>query len=189
MNNVKETKTIEFNINFGGFYESHNKYMIDNSIANYFDADDVDSVNESDIDNVDFKAMEYNFGSEWLELFSNEFHHLALEYKGIDSPSYYNYETDKIIASIKTVDVDNLINELKHDIDFVEYVNENSQSYDGFNSFYVGFNNVIDNKAVFMTYYTDYLTESNKDMVMGFFQDIYVDAEFNKEKHLYTLEG
>ena len=113
MNNQKEKNKVEFNINFGGFYESNNSYMIDNAIASYFDADDVDCVKESDMDNVDYKAMQYNYGSEWLDLYNNEFNHLTLEYKGIDSPDYYNFETDQIIVSIKTNDVDNLINELK----------------------------------------------------------------------------
>jgi hypothetical protein len=187
MNNQKEKNKVEFNINFGGFYESNNSYMIDNAIASYFDADDVDCVKESDMDNVDYKAMQYNYGSEWLDLYNNEFNHLTLEYKGIDSPDYYNFETDQIIVSINTNDVDNLINELKNDIDFVKYVDDNSKSYDGFNSFYVGFDNVTDNKAVFMTYYTDYLTTTNKDLVWGFWQDIYVNVEFNKELHLYKV--
>jgi hypothetical protein len=69
----------------------------------------------------------------------------------------------------------------------VQYVDDNSQSYDGFNSFYVGFDNVTDNKAVFMTYYTDYLTTTNKDLVWGFWEDIYANVEFTKEVHLYKV--
>ena len=65
----------------------------------------------------------------------------------------------------------------------IEYIDQNSQSYDGFHSHYIGFNEVIKNKAVFMTYYTDYLTELNKDKIKYIYEDIYIDIELLEEKN------
>ena len=143
-------KQVEFNLNFGGFYESIHSYMIDNSIADFYDKD-IDDIYEDDkiYNEIDFKA----------------------------SPEYYNFETDKINASINEFAIDNIIKNANHDL--IEYINENSQSYDGFHSHYIGFNEVIKNKAVFMTYYTDYLTELNKDKIKYIYEDIFIDVEFN----------
>jgi len=181
----KEKNVIEFNINFGGFYESNASYMIDNAIANYFNVDDIDSVNESDIENIDYKAMQNEYGEQWLDLYK-EILPFGVGYVGIESPEYYNFETDKIIARTHINTVNRLIDELQHNYDFIEWLDDASASYDGFNSYYQGFDQVKTNKAVFMTYYTDYLSENNKDDINDFIYDIWVDVEFNKQKHLYT---
>ena len=58
---------IEFNLNFGGLYESIHSYMIDDSIANYYDKD-IEDIYEDDkiYDQIDFKAMQKNYCIEWL---------------------------------------------------------------------------------------------------------------------------
>jgi len=180
MNNEKEKNVIEFNINFGGFYESNASYQIDNSIASYFNADDIDSVNESDIDNIDYKAMQDAYGEQWLDLYK-EYLSFGVGYVGIDSPDYYNFETDKIIARTHVNTVDRIIKELQHNYDFIEWLDDASVSYDGFNSFYQGFEQVKTNKAVFMTYYTDFITKNNIEDINNFLYDIWVDIEFIKE--------
>jgi len=43
-------KQVEFNLNFGGFYESIHSCMIDDSIANYYDKD-IEGFNNKDEDN------------------------------------------------------------------------------------------------------------------------------------------
>lgn len=155
---------IEFNINFGGFYESIHSHIVNSVIANHFDHDDYYDVDDDDIDTVDINAMQEDYAEQWLEHYK-EIIPFGIGYVGIDSPDYYNYETDKIIARISTTKVDELIETLEHDYKFVKWLDNNSQSYDGFHSWYTGFEQVKTNKAVFMTYYTDYLTEQNTESV------------------------
>jgi len=173
-------KEIEFNLNFGGFYESIHSHKIDDSISNYYDKDIDDIYDDPKIyDQIDFKAMQKNYCIEWLDEYLkivDNHNQLNIEFKGIDSPKYYNFETDKINAVINESIVDSIIKDANHDL--IEYINENSQSYDGCHSWYVGFEKVTTNKAVFMTYYTDYLTQLNKDKIIYIYEDIYIDIEW-----------
>lgn len=168
---------IEFNINFGGFYESMPMRIIELEISSYFDKEDYYEVSDDDIDTVDINAMQIDYCEQWLELYK-EIITFGVGFVGIDSPDYYNFETDKITVRIGTNRVNELIETLKHDIDFVEWLDDNSQSYDGFHSWYTGFEQVKTNKAVFMTYYTDYLTEQNKEVIDYFYDSIWCDIAF-----------
>ena len=153
---------IDFNLNFGGFYESMHSYNIDNAIAYHYDVDSIDGVEDKDIDNVDYTKMQTEYAEQWLNEY-NTITGLGLTYNGITSPSYYNFETDTINATINVEVVGNLINAAEPEL--INYINEASQSCDGFASFYEGFDKVLTNKAVFMTYYTDWLTSHNKEDV------------------------
>ena len=179
-----KNKQVEFNLNFGGFYESIHSYMIDNFIADFYDKDIEDIYEDNKIyDEIDFKAMKKNYCIEWLSEYLNiidNHNQLNIKFKGIESPEYYNFETDKINASINEFAIDHIIKNANYDL--IEYINENSQSYDGFNSWYIGFEEVIKNKAVFMTYYTDYLTQLNKDKINYIYEDIFIDVELKGGK-------
>tara|TARA_R100001377_G_C3114522_1_gene83792 strand:+ start:38 stop:583 length:546 start_codon:yes stop_codon:yes gene_type:complete len=170
----KNNNTIEFNINFGGFYESIHSHMIESVIANHFDHDDYYDVDDNDIDTVDINAMQLDYCEQWLEHYK-EIIPFGVGFVGIDSPDYYNFETDKITVRIGTNRVNELIDTSKHDYDFIEWLDDASQSYDGFNSFYQGFEQVKINKAVFMMYYTDYITEQNKETIEYFWDSIWPD--------------
>jgi len=172
MNKIKQSK-LEFNINFGGFYESTHNYMIESSAYSLLDIDfdDYDARDTVD-DTIDWNAMQKQYSIDWLELFNSEFN-LDIEFKGIDSPSYYNYETDKIIGSIDWSEFTELETKMLDNDDFIEYVNDNSKSYDGFNSFYDGIDAVGENSAIMMMYITDYLLKEYSDNNHG--ESIYID--------------
>ena len=170
----KNNNTIEFNINFGGFYESIHSHIVNTVIANHFDYDDYDDVDDNDIDTVDINAMQLDYCEQWLEHYK-EIIPFGVGFVGIDSPDYYNFETDKITVRIGTNRVNELIDTSKHDYEFIEWLDDASQSYDGFNSFYQGFEQVKINKAVFMMYYTDYITEQNKETIEYFWDSIWPD--------------
>ena len=175
----KDNNIIEFNINFGGFYESIHSHIIDTVIASHFDHDDINDVNDDDIDTVDINAMQIEYCEQWLDLYK-EIIPFGVGFVGIDSPDYYNYETDKITVRIGTNRVNELIDTLKHDYEFIEWLDDASQSYVGFNSWYQGFEQVITNKAVFMTYYTDYITEQNNETIEYFWDSIWPDIALFK---------
>jgi hypothetical protein len=184
MQNNAKIKQVEFNLNFGGFYESIHSYKIDDCIADFYNKA-IEYIYEDDkiYDQIDFKTMQKNYCIEWLSEYLkivDNHNQLNIKFKGIESPEYYNFETDKINASINEFAIDHIIKNANHDL--IEYINENSQSYDGFHSHYIGFNEVIKNKAVFMTYYTDYLTKLNKEKINYIYEDIYVDIKLKGGK-------
>lgn len=183
-------KTIKFNLDFGGFYESFHIDMIERSIACYFDEDgegleyndlfDNPNFNEDDID---FHAMQLDYAKQWFDLYYNKvFPHGY--FAGIESPKYYNFETDKIVVEISESKVHDIIMESCSNYDIRDFIDEQSQSYDGFYSYYEGFDNVKKNPAVFMTYYTRYLSELHQDQIDCFYEDIWVDVQFKKKKEI-----
>ena len=186
--NKMKKKTIKFNLDFGGFYESTHNWIIENSIANHFsieDCFDYNDLEDKDLDKVDFKAMQKDYAEQWFDLYYQKvFPHGY--FVGIDSPEYYNFETDKIEVEISASKVNNIIGDACSDCDLIDYIEENSQSYDGFQSWYVGFTKVRKNPAVFMNYYTRFLSEKHKDIIDGFWEDIgYIDvALIEKQKEV-----
>lgn len=183
------TKTIKFNLDFGGFYESIHQHMIELSIANHYDTDQIGvdygdlydnpSFNENDID---FHAMQLDYAKQWFEMYKTHiFSHGNFD--GIESPKYYNFETDKIVVEINEIKVHDIIETSCSDYDVRDFIDEQSQSYDGFYSYYEGFDNVKKNPSIFMNYYTRYLSELHKDDIEYFFEHIYIEVQFkNKEK-------
>lgn len=175
MNN-KEKNKLDFNINFGGFYESTHDFMIESSAYSMLDIDFDDNDNDDNdsyyaardkLENtIDWQAMQKQYCIDWLDLFNNEFD-LDIEYKGLDSPSAYNYETDKIIGAIDWLTFTELESKMLANSDFIDYVNENSKSYDGFNSFYEGIDAVGENSAIMMMYITDYLLKKYSENNYG----------------------
>ena len=173
-------KTIKYNLDFGGFYESIHNWNIENSIASHFDVDSYDDLSDDDVDIIDFKAMRLDYAKQWFNLYyQNVFSHG--DFIGIDSPSYYNFETDKIEVEISASKVNQIIEACCNDYEARDFIDNHSQSYDGFNSFYEGFDNVKKNPAVFMNYYTRYLSEINKDEINDFFDSIWVDVQFTNK--------
>ena len=172
-------KTITYNLDFGGFYESTHNWVIENSIASHFDVDDYYSINDSQLDNIDFEAMQLDYAKQWFDLYYQKvFSHG--DFVGIDSPSYYNFETDKIEVEISASKV-NQIEASCSDYELRDFIDTHSQSYDGFNSYYEGFDNVKKNPSVFMNYYTRYLSEMHKEDMEYFFEAIWVDVQFTNE--------
>jgi hypothetical protein len=68
-----------------------------------------------------------------------------INYKGLDSPSYYNFATDVIIGEISDEDSLELMNAIQKDDELLEYIQKRTKSYDGFISFYT-FDEVLENK-------------------------------------------
>lgn len=147
---------MEIQIEFGGFYGYHDEY-IDWIIDDY----------GIDFDNVDIKATSKDYAENWLHRF-NMFCHLSLEFVGIDSPKYYNYRTDRIIAKINDKDIECLMECVDY-VEFCEYANPRLTSYDGFISFYNGLDDLVersknddDDKAILLGMVCDYLIEVNE---------------------------
>lgn len=147
---------MEIQIEFGGFYGYHDEY-IDCMIDDY----------GIDFDNVDIKATSDDYAVNWLHRF-NSYCNLNLEFVGIDSPKYYNYRTDRIVAKINDEDIERLMEFVDY-VEFYEYANPRLTSCSGFISFYNGLDDLIersqnddDDKAILLGIVCDYLIEVNE---------------------------
>ena len=180
-------KTIKYNLDFGGFYESIHSYSIESSIANHFDKESFYDISESQMDSIDFNAMQLDYAKQWFQLYYDKvFSHGY--FVGIDSPEYYNFETDKIEVEISASKVNQIMMDACSNHELIDYIDTNSQSYDGFHSYYVGFTNVCKNPSVFMNYYTRYLSEMHQDDIEYFFESIYVHPRMSYEFKAYNEE-
>jgi hypothetical protein len=179
-NNAFDKKLTTFKLDFGGFYESIGSWMIDKSIAEYFDKEEIHDVEEDKLDNIDYNAMQDEYARQYFDLYQQKTNFNFATYAGIESPEYYNFETDTILVEMSTAKIIDIIEECHANPEIIDYIDEQSQSYDGFYSYYEGFDEVIKNPAVFMSYYTRYLSEFYKDDLEYIWENIWVDVVFKE---------
>ena len=178
-NNAFDKKLTTFRLDFGGFYESIHSWMIDKSIAEHFDKEEIHDVDEDKLDNIDYKAMKDDYARQYFDIYKEKVLHWG-DYAGIESPEYYNFETDTILVEMSTAKIIDIIDDCSVDYEIRDYIDEQSQSYDGFHSYYEGFDEVVKNPAVFMMYYTRYLSELYKDDLEYIWENIWVDVVFKE---------
>ena len=156
---------MEIQIEFGGFYGYHEEY-IDNRIDDY----------EIDYDNVDWNATFKEYAKNWLWRFNN-MSNLDLEFISVDSPKFYNFRTDRIIANVPSECASKMLQYTKME-DFQQYANEQLTSCDGYISF---FDNIDD--LVIKAYKSD----DDMALLLGLICDyIIVHEEINE--YIYELE-
>ena len=143
-------KRLEFALEFGGFYHSHHSETIDNDIASY----------DYDWEKIDYKKTHDNYCKGLLESVNNELD-INLEFVELDSPREYNFTTDKIITSIPHKEFADLKQEYINDTEFVDWINEESRSRDGFSSFYSGLDAIIKEDDILLQYIFRYINIEN----------------------------
>ena len=143
-----------FLIDFGGFYHSIHSDNIENRIE-YFEIDE---------NNVNYKETYNSYCIEFIDSL-NDMLELELKFIQIDSPKFYNFTTDKIEAEINENDFNKLKDTYLNSNEFIDYVNENSKSRDGFTSFYNGFNEVIKEDEILLQYMFNYILNEYADEI------------------------
>ena len=93
---------------------------------------------------------------------------LDLNFIQIDSPKFYNFTTDKIEVEINENDFNKLKDTYLNSNEFIDYVNENSKSYDGFISFYNDFNEVIEEDEILLQYMFNYILKEYADEIENY---------------------
>ena len=93
---------------------------------------------------------------------------LNLKFIKIHSPKFYNFNTDEIIAEINENDFNKLKDTYLNSNEFIDYVNENSKSYNGFKSFYNGFNEVIKKDEILLQYMFNYILKEYADEIENY---------------------
>ena len=147
----------KFLIDFGGFYHSIHSDEIDSRIEHF----------EIDEDNINYKETCNSYCIEFIDSI-NDMLELGLKFIQIDSPKFYNYSTDKIEVEINENDFNKLKDTYLNSNEFIDYVNENSKSYDGFISFYNGFNEVVKEDEILLQYMFNYILKEYADEIENY---------------------
>jgi len=156
-------------INFGGFYESHHGYIIDNAVAYEIGAIDPDT-GEIDHDKLydfnDWDSVAIDYAQQWLEMLNSE---LDTEFRFISlyRPRQYNFSTDTITAHVEPNDLLKVFkaikeNDLKSDV--FRIIRDRTTSCDGYAAFYR---------------YGDIFEKENHHFLIEFMIDALLDA-FNE---------
>jgi len=174
----------ETRLTFGGFYESIHSNNIDNLIECYIEYYNEENNTNKEYDDFDFdySKMHNQYIKQYCDLLEdyilNEYN-LDIKFTDLQliSPSYYNYETDKIECKINKPST--LMDYFKTHYDFLEYLESATQSYSGYTSHY-DYDGALNNKNnILMLYIFKYIcNEFEKD---NYFDDIYLDIELEKE--------
>jgi hypothetical protein len=157
-----------FLIDFGGFYHSIHSDEIDSRIENEVY---MDELNE---DNVNYKETCNSYCNEFIDSL-NDMLELNLKFIQIDSPKFYNFTTDKIEAEINENDFNKLKDTYLNSNEFIDYVNENSKSRDGFTSFYNGFNEVVKEDEILLQYMFNYILKEYADEIENYIFEMYFE--------------
>lgn len=165
-------------LDFGGFYGSLHSELIEEMLNRYFDF-------EIDDDKVNYKMLNFDYSKQWLEYFNDwlisEYEaNLKLELLEIISPKEYNFATDVLLVEYKKKDLQKLIND-----DVISFINKRSKSYDGFISYYEGYNEVKKDLEILFQYVMLYYIEMyNDEQYMNDYFDNNGDDLIYKDNYL-----
>ena len=160
--NIKASEHIKTTINFGGFYNSIHDDNIEWACESFYSDDNGNCNWDIILDRVDFKKIRGVYIDLYCDLFSDwlkENYNLAIKFKNISlsSPREYNFETDKILCDIDSVENESLINTMYAKPAFLDWVKDRTKSRSGFISFY-DFDDVMNDKnEIFSVYALEYL--------------------------------
>tara|TARA_S200002703_G_C3745898_1_gene229488 strand:- start:200 stop:736 length:537 start_codon:yes stop_codon:yes gene_type:complete len=173
---------IDTTINFGGFYESIHFGNIESVIESYYEDGNYP---EYHFDNIDYKKTEQSYIEDYCSKLSNYIFNeygLKIDFKNLKiwSPSYYNYNTDKIDCFVNKSQSNKLTNHFKSNDDFLKFLKDRTQSYSGYHSFYT-FEQALNNKDnILIMYLLEFLSNefNEKEVVYG---EIEFDVHLLKE--------
>ena len=119
---------------FPGFYNSVLDSMLENDLESYLEENDL---KYEDIESkLNFKEAALAMSQAWLKIF-NEYCPFSLKFQDINSPKFYNFTTDRLIALISLKDLRRLVKYVKPHEDILEgVIKKHFTSRDGFMSFY-----------------------------------------------------
>jgi len=157
-------------VNFGGFYNTIHDDITERALAYEIDGgvDDDGEINGDvmwDVPSAIYKQANVLYCKEWLELF-NEWAGLGLEFNALQSPRFYNFETDVIIAHYNDADYANVE---KYITDFYleDALDENiktvTTSCDGYHAFYSA-DELKEDRDLFLSVMLDVVLEHYRDI-------------------------
>ena len=164
-------KQVETTINFGGFYHSIHDGNIESMIESSYDGGNYP---EYHFDNIDHKKTEQSYIEDYCSKFTNYIlneYGITINFKDLKiwSPSEYNFNTDKIDCFVSKSQSNKLTNHFKKNDDFLKFLKDRTQSYDGYWSFYT-FDEALNNKDnKLIMYLLEFLSNefNEKEVVYG----------------------
>jgi len=130
---------LETTIPFSGFYESIHSSLLDEEQERIFHNDHGETISSELVDRfwVAFNCSQAlnHYAQNYCEAFAYELSLETLEFQALSSPKYYNYETDRILASIDLAEVKTIHEKTDKKV-LREEIKKRFTSYDGFMSFY-----------------------------------------------------
>jgi hypothetical protein len=119
----------KISIQFGGFYGSYHEATLDSLVEEYIG-------NIEDVSSDVWHELMVRYSKAWLDEF-NDIFGTSLEFDVLWQPSYYNYDSDEIIAIIDSSDIRKLIRQArKNEPELIKYLKYITESRDGYISFY-----------------------------------------------------
>ena len=100
--------THEILIPFAGFYNSWHDSELDQALDTICSNDSgkiYTSIRDLCFTNIDWSLVYREYAREYTELFAIKFNLPSLKFLRLMSPKYYNFETDRILASIDSDDL------------------------------------------------------------------------------------
>jgi len=169
-------KKIETKIEFGGFYESIHSHWIDSRIESYYEDDDLPEYHE---DNIDYKKTNDSYIEDYCSKFES---YILNEYKlnidfeniSLNSPKFYNFETDTIDCDVDKKQAKKLINHFNKDCNFKMFLKNRTTSYDGYMSFYTYDQAINDKDNILIMYLLEFLANQFNEKVI-----VYGEIEFD----------
>ena len=138
MNKNKHLIVIPFN----GFYESISDTQLEDAIRDTFRTDACEDYPEiPDLPSSYYKAIRIAYAKEYVSAFNHAFKtefdlDLDLEFESLQSPTEYNFTTDRIFCFISETKLSDLLLMAIKYSKLAEVVKETFTSRDGFASFY-----------------------------------------------------
>lgn len=164
--------TVKVNISFGGFYESQHSDLIDHRIEMYENEGYINSWED-----INFKETYEDYIIDYcneLSEFILEEYEINIDFNNLSlhSPREYNFKTDTIDCEVDKDKANKLNAYFLEDLDFIQYLNQRTESYSGFISFYT-FEQAKSNKDnILIDYVLEYICmgEFNKFVEVNDFE-------------------
>jgi len=115
-------------LNFGGFYESVHEDLIENTVEDVMEEENVTE------EMIKWDALYLEYSKKYVD-FLNERFELNLKFLELESPRFYNYSTDVIIVDISEDDFKK-VSEIVNKDKLKEVVKEITTSRSGYIPFY-----------------------------------------------------
>ena len=164
-------------IPFSGFYGSIHDSQLDNALEMMFSngrGDAYKTLLEKAFDKVEWSYVHLEYAKEYAQAFAQEFNLKTLVFEELNSPKYYNYETDRIFCKIELSEIQDMFNKVDK-VALNKRIKERFTSCDGFISHY-------DNK---LADWPIDLAEWDHNQI-GTLLDVYVNQESNREFDSYA---
>ena len=143
MPNIKYETTIPFQGFYGSIHENEVEGIIEQEIQNLEDEyKKTDKQIQDWLDAIEYKKIFKAYAQHYVNCINQELDIPSLDFKELNSPKFYNYETDRIFCTLKETDLVQIHKKIINTSDFKKLVSDTFTPRDGFIPSYS--NDVID---------------------------------------------